>query len=1212
MMDSFDIIVSKLADSVRHNRDSIKNENNRDSIKNEILQKMGADKGPINLSLQDFKDYISLTLADKFNQALDDRGEILNFLRNDASISENDILGLLIFCSQELHLPLSSGDFSRIDSKTDLVDLIDKAFTLDDSITDETDTACGPLKLTFKQFREIAYKYNSDLGNAISKFKNKEECRPWLLAEDTITTPDLRDIIKMCFSACQSTPPELDGLKHRKLVELLYHAFTLEPIEKTIKIPSRYGNLVITRNMGDPDEVPRITGWGGQKLNVPLSIGLEDFKAIAIDQNKGIYGELKNLNREECIKYVEKLFSNHRGMTGSLRALAKKLIDTYFVKNPQHRSLRSNLMRTLDTVSLPDILSLINILLVDKTADPSKVEDPSPIENSPKENVKENVEETKEEKKVVPDEINEYDKSTWSSLYKKAKETGQIRTVDDEAIQVYDRPPLSDKFPITVQDDFIVELDDENYRPQAALLGKANDEIVAFGHMEKDEQGERHFVAQKENIDYEFFRKQSQCCLVLIPEERKSGSRSLPDSPRLILVPWNIYFKEMEKSKRTLCIDFGTSNTTVGSYGVLSGDNEVEIVSFVDKDDNGRVVEHRMVPTVVYAKSIDADSGKVEYLFGYDALQKVRASNYDTDATVFYEIKRWMNDLKGKEEILDENGTRGEVTHEEVIKAYLLYVIETAEQNYFKKKFTKLHFSAPVKLKDAFISEMRKLFKGEYIILDSEESLDEGIAIAYQHIAKRIHNLDSEKVNQYHPIIITDCGGGTTDLARCSYRLKDDGGVLDIRTKFENGDSNFGGNNLTFRIFQMLKIKMYHFHQKKADISMKELIPEENSILNIIDDKKKAGWKEIYKKLEEDYEDADSLIPTKFAFEKMNKNKRFVRRNFYYLWHMAEAYKKSFFQMQRDRVSLDFNKDEDLEIGIGTKDMYYLYWRDENRKLQKEENPLQGLHITNNKIERLLYADIYYLWKRILPVEELEDEKFKFEYKLSGQSCKVDLFAQLLKEFVPGRCLRRGSGYAKEDQMKLDCLEGSIAYIRDKDEGRFKPVITADQPELLYNVILADRDKDHPNAEDIRMLEKGSDGAVIANVLFRPDNTEWLPFRVEKIGENNMVNEFKYDLENGPGTKITLDDLTGKIKEKISENACGLADGIRESLQDRKPGMRYAVFTVPARSGYGMYIFQMKVSYSDDDGFTYSLLKEEPDYYSFESDKLMNFFDGKR
>ena len=95
------------------------------------------------------------------------------------------------------------------------------------------------------------------------------------------------------------------------------------------------------------------------------------------------------------------------------------------------------------------------------------------------------------------------------------------------------------------------------------------------------------------------------------------------------------------------------------------------------------MAERRMVPTIVYVQKIDHK--KITYLFGYEALQKVREKDYCTTASVFYEIKRWINDLDSEEEIYDEQGRRGKVQHKEIIKAYLDFVIHTAEEKFFKK-----------------------------------------------------------------------------------------------------------------------------------------------------------------------------------------------------------------------------------------------------------------------------------------------------------------------------------------------------------------------------------------------------------------------------------------------------------------------------------------------------------------------------------------------
>lgn len=940
------------------------------------------------------------------------------------------------------------------------------------------------------------------------------------------------------------------------------------------------------------------------ECSMPLEISLDDFKIIAAETNEDVFGALLNLRtKNKIFDYL----NSPRVTTRDLKELVEDLLQNFdkeseTISRFRQKSQYMSLIAKGFTLSIPQA----------------------------KASVKKNVTEAKEDDEVSvsqeekPEDAVPLTKLDLQRLYETLKGTPKCQIIDDGAIQVSDRPTVVDGLPIGVQDDFYLKSEDYSlYFGAVALIGLdgTNGEVVALGHLERDVNDEIHLIFAAEDIDYDFFRSHTQCQVLLFSQEAAAVLNQRPLNPDKVpaayLVTCDVDFAKMDKiENQTLCIDFGTSNTTAGSYGILSGDDSIEIVKFIDKS-NGGIVERRMVPTIVYVQTIE--DNKVTYLFGYEALQKVREKDYCTTASVFYEIKRWINDLDLEEEIYDEQGRRGKARHKEIIKAYLDFVIHTAEEKFFKKKFEQIHFTAPVKLKDSFINAMKELFNGEYEVWPSSSSLDEGIAIVYQFIANKLNNLES---GQGLPIMISDCGGGTTDLARCDYRISQDGTAgscprLEIKTWFENGDSNFGGNNLTFRILQMLKIKMAYHQAHQKDISMKKLITDENAILNLIDEEGKAGWEKIYQNVENAYAEAEKLIPTRFAEERMRTDKLYVKRNFYYLWQMAEAYKKSFYQTQKDRVSLDFDNEKDLEVGIGTQGMYYLYWRNEKGKLEKKEKPLEGIRITITDIERLLYADIYYLWTRILPVDELEKEKYNFNYRLSGQSCKIDLFAQLLKEFVPGRCLRsKGSKKDDDEQLKLNCLEGSIRYTMDKGEGRFEPIIESVTPKLLYDLMLVRKDAAHPQAEDIPLLHRNDDGRIELNVAFFPTTASRSRFQVRKREEQDeIVNSFDFAFYRSNTPVITYDDLFSLIQGDVCDD---YYDGIESALRrqlgktytDSEEHEEYGIFAVPAKEGYGVYLFQVKST--NDQGSQKLHLQKGPCYYSFESDSLMTFFDGKR
>lgn len=97
-----------------------------------------------------------------------------------------------------------------------------------------------------------------------------------------------------------------------------------------------------------------------------------------------------------------------------------------------------------------------------------------------------------------------------------------------------------------------------------------------------------------------------------------------------------LWFKEisiqLEKMKRVeniLCIDFGTSNTTAGTYGVKKeGKTEPELVDFLDVTNENKLV--KLCPTMVYVLDC-SNSQKIRYLFGYEARKKVIENNYNMD-----------------------------------------------------------------------------------------------------------------------------------------------------------------------------------------------------------------------------------------------------------------------------------------------------------------------------------------------------------------------------------------------------------------------------------------------------------------------------------------------------------------------------------------------------------------------------------------------------
>ncbi len=75
--------------------------------------------------------------------------------------------------------------------------------------------------------------------------------------------------------------------------------------------------------------------------------------------------------------------------------------------------------------------------------------------------------------------------------------------------------------------------------------------------------------------------------------------------------------------------------------------------------------------------------------------------------------------------------------------------------------------------------------------------LDEGVAVLYNSISELISERRFHNGGELQALII-DCGGGTTDLSSSRFTIFDQRIAYRIRiaTAYENGDTDFGGNNL--------------------------------------------------------------------------------------------------------------------------------------------------------------------------------------------------------------------------------------------------------------------------------------------------------------------------------------------------------------------------------------------------------------------------------
>ncbi len=520
--------------------------------------------------------------------------------------------------------------------------------------------------------------------------------------------------------------------------------------------------------------------------------------------------------------------------------------------------------------------------------------------------------------------------------------------------------------------------------------------------------------------------------------------------------------RELLEMDMPLAIDFGTSNTTAGIYldsgyiEKLDGDpaaeclkeNGANYVTYTGAD--GR--ETPLLPSVVGVLDIDGD--QVRYVFGYEADQLFHASYIDEGFCAFYDIKRWISDPDREEELVDRSGRRCFVKRREIIKAFLEYVISCATQK-FKCRFKSVHLTAPVKQKQLFARLFGELLS-DYQIME-EGMLDEGVAVLYNSISELIAQKRFRNNEELKALII-DCGGGTTDLTSSHFTINDQRVAYRIRiaTAYENGDTDFGGNNLTYRIMQLLKLaaaRALGGPEGAADI--RQLTEEMGTdIFRRID---REGANGVYGPLDEAYREAEALIPTRFRDYEHRSNAEYfaVMNNFYYLFGLAEEVKKVFYGRQEAlRVAVSTVPVTEAGTVHVQADRFKLSVR--RGKVLQMVKDLPAICLDISQISRLLQGDIYRLVKRF--IEPLYEDGRLDEYaimRLTGQSCRIGLFRDALKEFIPGKVIessRRGTTGGEDHGLKLMCLDGAIRYIRDKRFGYADVTINSEQAAFPYIV----------------------------------------------------------------------------------------------------------------------------------------------------------------
>lgn len=765
-----------------------------------------------------------------------------------------------------------------------------------------------------------------------------------------------------------------------------------------------------------------------------------------------------------------------------------------------------------------------------------------------------------------------------------------------------------DCYPVVIPEELRGKLSDGN-----VLMVGEHMELCTILHLEQDGEdsslcyltrsGEIPFAVPAQKVCWLlFFERKESDYLYDVFYDRERIDWAVLDYYKVPLAELEI--RQAEETEAVLSIDFGISNTAAGAYldyrYVYSHDehkiqagglklDEINMVRFME--DTGYKKSWRMtVPSMVSAEDA-SHAEKPEYRFGYEAQKELRSRYREESCSVFYEIKRWIETCREEQEIIDKRGNTARVKRQEVIRAYLLYIIQCAEQQ-FKCRFKRLQIISPVKQRKQFRKMLEQILP-EFTM--EECCLDEGTAVAFNTIHSLIEKQSYIPGEELQAVVL-DCGGGTTDLTSCHFSIDKDTVAYKVRldTTYENGDTGFGGNYLTYRVMQYIKILLAAYYSGQT-VSLRELFPvTEEEIYSFVD---KNGREKLYEVFERSYSSAEEIIPTRFK-DYENRSRReyaMVKNNFYFLFMTAEKLKQQFYQKEVI-FSSGFGEEEQRDgdgFQAAKAGRWSLIVREGGKLVYHHELP--SLMFYRQDMEYLLKGDIYEIMNRFFG--EAYDQDLIQEVsllRLTGQSCRIGLFRDALKEFVPGKRIRfQGmpkSGEEREE-LKLACIRGAIRYTQAKKTGMSDIRIRFHLPQIPYSVSAYT----HENTEKILIyrLDRRRSGGNLSR------HKEIRRLDLYLKDEHNQV-RFRYVYENHPSAYRPV--LYEELRENYKEYEEYLLQDDTDTIQDTE--VKFFLFA--SKEEWGFYLVPVM-----REG-TQLYLGEEA-FYEFEREQWgLDFFDGSK
>ena len=575
-----------------------------------------------------------------------------------------------------------------------------------------------------------------------------------------------------------------------------------------------------------------------------------------------------------------------------------------------------------------------------------------------------------------------------------------------------------------------------------------------------------------------------------------------------------VNISELMEADDVLVIDYGTSYTTAGIY---DNNGKIDYIWFPsdevcehDPNTPARLADCQkcgrcaLCPSVIAVKDCTGDTP--ELIYGHEAKDRMPMARN----SVFFDTKRWVNDYKEVIDVMDLDGNSSFIRRNEIIERFLKYIIHAAEQQN-KLRYKKLCFTSPVKQKAMSVSMYKDILRGYEV--EEKDAIDEAVAVVYDSIAPLVDNLDYEDGYERNVLLI-DCGGSTSDMVECNYTLSNlkKRTKIDMQIGYANGDTNFGGNNLTYRIMQYIKIKMAHHYKKKTMLGLTDLL--NISYYDVFDVIDTHGIKKVYEAFEEAYIEAGNLIPTNYLDyandpELVYSN---VKGNFYFLWNLAERIK---IDLYSNSGCYEFSFDH-FRSG---RNLYVLSVRNE-KGIFTTYTECPPIRVLRDEINLLIKPEIYSLLKKFIEPFYNEDESMSniTNIMLSGQTTKIDLFRDVLKEYIAGHKAR--APFEHSFAKKLKCIRGAVTYHGAKSVGRIRPAIKHDSAVVPYFLTVETFDEDREKT----LITQGQPLEDIYSYIDRTCETRIIVFSL-KDHNRELLQVFKFDMNVDNYTRASYHDL---------------------------------------------------------------------------------------